>query len=204
MKRIALILFLSIGFSWVAICIPSIFALGRLPPLSSPSGSLPLPLSGMALTGMRVYGSMGCVACHTQQIRQLSVTSADVARLWGHRGSLLRDTLSYPVYFPGSLRIGPDLSSYALRQQSPAAVHRLLYASRGGGMPPYPFLYKIQKIQGAPSARALDLSSRFRVPEGYEVIPTYAAECLAAYLLSLKPTGLPTSPGIHKMGNRDP
>lgn len=173
--------------------------LGELPPSlpnnSDGLGSFPLPLSGMALTGMRVYGTYGCAACHTQQIRQLSVTSADVARLWGHRSSLMRDTLAHPVFFPGSLRIGPDLSSYALRQPNPAAIHRLLYASSGAnaGMPRYTFLYKVQKIQGARSARALDFPEHLRSRLGYEVLPTDEADSLVAYLLSLQPTGLPDS-----------
>lgn len=194
MKKSTLLLFLlAMGSSWATFCLSSIFVLGRLQPLPDPDGigTLPLPLSGMALTGMRVYGTSGCAACHTQQIRQLSVTSSDVTRLWGRRGSLVRDALSHPVFFPGSLRIGPDLTSYALRQQSSAAIHQLLYASGGShsGMPAYPFLYEVRKIQGARSARALSLP--VRPPAGYEVIPTYEAECLAAYLLSLKPTGLP-------------
>ncbi|PWU08846.1 MAG: cytochrome oxidase [Verrucomicrobia bacterium] len=192
MKKMVLLLFSIIALSWAALCIPSVFVFGRLKPLRNTEGpgTLPLPLSGMALTGMRVYGTLGCAACHTQQIRQSSFTPADIARHWGSRGSLLRDTLAHPTYFPGSLRIGPDLSNYALRQQDPTAVHRLLYASGGARMMPrYAFLYRIEKIQGAESSQALKLPDRFRLPIGYQVIPTYEAECLVAYLLSLKSKG---------------
>ncbi len=191
MKKVVLLFFLVTALSWAAICIPPIFVFGKLKPLPNPNGpgTLPLPLSGMALTGMRVYGTLGCAACHTQQIRQFSITSTDVERHWGRRGSLMRDTLAQPVYFPGSLRIGPDISNYALRQQDPAAVHRLLYTPEGIGMPRYAFLYRIEKIQGAKSARALELPNHLRLPSGYEVVPTYQAECLVAYLLSLKSTG---------------
>jgi cytochrome c oxidase cbb3-type subunit 2 len=191
MKKVVLLFSLIIILSWVALCIPSIFVFAKLKPLPNPNGSgtLPLPLSGMALTGMRVYGTLGCAACHTQQVRQFSVTSADVMRHWGGRGSLMRDTLTQPVYLAGSLRIGPDLSNYGFRQQDSAAVHRLLYISDGFGMPRYAFLYRIQKIQGAKSVRALALPEHLRLPRGYEVVPTYQAECLVAYLLSLKSTG---------------
>lgn len=184
MKKVMLLFSLIIALSWVALCILSIFVFARLEPLPNP----PFPLSGMALTGMRVYGTLGCAACHTQQVRQLSVTSADAMRHWGGRGSLMRDTLAQSVYFPGSLRIGPDLSNYAFRQQDPAAVHRLLYTSEGSGMPRYAFLYRVQKIQGAKSVRALALPEYLRLPRGYEVVPTYQAECLVAYLLALKST----------------
>jgi cytochrome c oxidase cbb3-type subunit 2 len=184
MKKVGVILFLTVTLSWSAVCLPSLLVFNRLQPL--PESPNPEPLSGMALTGMRVYNSYRCGACHTQQVRQISITSADVGRLWGKRSSLLRDTLSQPVFPSGALRIGPDLSNYALRQRDANAVHQLLYASSGKGMPRYPLLYKVQKIQGFRSKRALDLPKQLSPSPGYEILPTYEAECLVAYLLSLK------------------
>ena len=53
-------------------------------------------------------------------------------------------------------------------------------------MPAYKHLYKLQKIQGPVSERALKLTGKFAPPDGYEVVPTAEADRLVEYLLSLK------------------
>lgn len=67
--------------------------------------------------------------------------------------------------------------------------HRHLYSPRGlvldSNMPAYHFLYEKQRISGERSADALQLGERDAVPEGWEVVPTYDAKCLVAYLMSL-------------------
>jgi len=53
-------------------------------------------------------------------------------------------------------------------------------------MPAYQFLYekrRISRIKGEPSADALQLGNL--LPEGWEVVPTYDAKCLVAFLMSL-------------------
>lgn len=69
-------------------------------------------------------------------------------------------------------------------------------------MPAYHFLYEKRRISGERAADALKLDERDQVPEGWEVIPTYDAKCLVAYLMSLdqshplkevKTTGAPPS-----------
>jgi cytochrome c oxidase cbb3-type subunit 2 len=52
-------------------------------------------------------------------------------------------------------------------------------------MPSYRFLYQTRRINDAPSDDALKLSGHEAPPEGWEIIPTYDAKCLVAYLMSL-------------------
>jgi hypothetical protein len=52
-------------------------------------------------------------------------------------------------------------------------------------MPAYHFLYEKRRISGERAADALTLGERDAVPEGWEVVPTYDAKCLVAYLMSL-------------------
>ena len=52
-------------------------------------------------------------------------------------------------------------------------------------MPAYHFLYEKRRISGQRAADAVKLGERDVVPEGWEVVPTYDAKCLVAYLMSL-------------------
>ena len=52
-------------------------------------------------------------------------------------------------------------------------------------MPSYRFLYDMRRISGEPSADALKLTDATALPDGFEVVPTYEAKCLVAYLMSL-------------------
>lgn len=67
--------------------------------------------------------------------------------------------------------------------------HRHLYSPRSlvldSNMPAYHFLYEKRRITGERAADALKLDERDKVPEGWEVVPTYDAKCLVAYLMSL-------------------
>ena len=71
-----------------------------------------------------------------------------------------------------------------------AAWHHVhLYAPRSinpdSNMPSYRFLYEKRRIAGERSAEALQLSSSEAPPEGWEVVPTYDAKCVVAYLMGL-------------------
>jgi cbb3-type cytochrome oxidase cytochrome c subunit len=75
---------------------------------------------------------------------------------------------------------------------SAAWHHRHLYAPRSvnpdngdSTMPAYKFLYQKHQINGERSADALALSGREAPPPGWEIVPTYEAKCLVAYLMSL-------------------
>jgi cbb3-type cytochrome oxidase cytochrome c subunit len=52
-------------------------------------------------------------------------------------------------------------------------------------MPSYRFLYQTRRISDAPSAEALHLSGSDAPREGWEIVPTFDAKCLVAYLMSL-------------------
>lgn len=52
-------------------------------------------------------------------------------------------------------------------------------------MPAYRFLYEKHQVAGERSADALELSGREAPPPGWEIVPSYEAKCLVAYLMSL-------------------
>jgi len=52
-------------------------------------------------------------------------------------------------------------------------------------MPSYRFLYRARRISDARSEDALQLTGSDTPPEGWEVLPTFDAKCLVAYLMSL-------------------
>lgn len=71
-----------------------------------------------------------------------------------------------------------------------AAWHHVhLYSPRSinpdSNMPSYRFLYRKRRITGERSAEALQLSGRDAPPEGWEVVPTFDARCVVAYLMGL-------------------
>jgi cytochrome c oxidase cbb3-type subunit 2 len=67
--------------------------------------------------------------------------------------------------------------------------HRHLYSPRSinidSTMPAYRFLYEKHPIGSEPSADALDFTGSDAPPPGWEVVPTFEAQCLVAYLMSL-------------------
>lgn len=74
---------------------------------------------------------------------------------------------------------------------SEAWHHRHLYApqsmspeNRDSIMPAYRFLYDKRRVTGERSADALQLSGPDDPGAGWEVVPTYDAKCLVAYLMS--------------------
>jgi cbb3-type cytochrome oxidase cytochrome c subunit len=71
-----------------------------------------------------------------------------------------------------------------------AAWHHVhLFAPRSinpdSNMPSYRFLYRKRRITGERSAEALQLSGRDAPPEGWEIVPTFDAKCVVAYLMGL-------------------
>jgi cytochrome c oxidase cbb3-type subunit 2 len=71
-----------------------------------------------------------------------------------------------------------------------AAWHHVhLYSPRGinidSNMPSYRFLYEKRRISDARSADALQLTGSDAPPEGWEVVPSFDAKCLVAYLMAL-------------------
>jgi cbb3-type cytochrome oxidase cytochrome c subunit len=71
-----------------------------------------------------------------------------------------------------------------------AAWHHLhLYSPRrinlDSNMPSYRFLYETRRISDARSSDALQLTGSDSPPEGWEIVPTYDAKCLVAYMMAL-------------------
>ena len=72
---------------------------------------------------------------------------------------------------------------------SAAWQHVHLYSPRSinidSNMPSYRFLYEKRRISYARSADALQLTGSDAPPEGWEIVPTFDAKCLVAYLMAL-------------------
>jgi cytochrome c oxidase cbb3-type subunit 2 len=156
------------------------------------SKAYPEQTPGLVARGKLVYQDLGCVYCHTQQVRA-SGYGADVARGWNGRdtesGSVARDYLRENRVLLGDQRIGPDLRNFGARVPAPdaAALYLHLYAPpTGSTMPAYRFLFTTKKISGSPSPKALALTGALAPAAGYEILPTERAEVLVAYLLALK------------------
>ena len=295
-------LFGTFAFSWLGLTVIPNIQIGALNPQMDEEGTdiYPMPKSGMAERGRRVYAANGCIYCHSQQVRA-DYAAADIERKWGERRSAPRDYLFDRPVLLGQERMGPDLSNVGKRapteeekpaaapagnvpaagqspspnaapqkspnagapsaapnvppqaspaaanvtaqappsanagpqkpataapsaaaanappQASPAAAanpspspsatpnpngvpplyseawhHRHLYSPRSTGpdnvdstMPAYKFLYEKRPISGERAADALQLSGADLPPPGWEVVPTYDAKCLVAYLMSL-------------------
>ena len=158
------------------------------------------PASPVNHQGLIVYISEGCNQCHSQMIRPVQLGLDGWYKGWGQdqearpaapaRPSVLRDYLDEKYALLGIQRVGPDLANYGYRAPDANTLHAHLYAPQAvndwSTMPPYKHLYKVQKIQGPESSRALKLPKKYAPPAGYEVVPTPEADRLVEYLQSLK------------------
>src|SRR4051794_7272186 len=109
-------IFATFAFSWMGLALVPNAQIGTLDPQSDEEGTdvYPLPQSGMAERGRKIYTANGCFYCHTQQVRPDS-DSSDIDRKWGERRSAPRDYIySRPVLL-GKMRLGPDLANIGHR-----------------------------------------------------------------------------------------
>lgn len=184
-------IFFTLAFSWTGIVLVSHLQIGGLEHhVDEATGEeYPPPVSGIAQRGKEVYMDLGCLYCHSQQVRRPGF-GADDGRNWGSRQSVPRDYINQEVVQLGTMRTGPDLTTIGQRQPSRDWHHLHLYnpqiTSAGSNMPPYPYLYETRPIENGGSPQALNLPEPYVPPEGYEVVPTARAEALVEYLLSLK------------------
>lgn len=210
MKNLPLLfcgIFFALAFSFTGLILSSHIQLGSLTPSTEtlvpsdmdenimvmPEGEplFPAMPSGLAQQGKQVYISMGCIYCHTQQIRREDF-GADIDRGWGPRQTVARDYITQDRVLLGTMRAGPDLANVGGRPLNADWHHQHLYnpqiTSKGSTMPPFAFLYEVREIEGAPSTNALTFppNSEYAPEEGYEVVPTRRAKALVDYLLSLK------------------
>lgn len=172
-----------------------------LPAINTQSSTAPLPnaipLSEEATLGKAVFISNGCVACHTQQVRNV-----DMDKVWGarpgiaadyadnHRTDVWRNTAT----LMGTERTGPDLTNIGVRQPSSDwhLVH--LYNPRivvkESIMPSYPWLFAIKDQPGKEDV-IVNVPDEYRNGKKGKVIATEEALHLVAYLQALKQTALP-------------
>lgn len=204
MKNLPLLfcgIFFALAFSFTGLILSSNIQLGSLTQtteMQDENGNnmegetlYPLTAPGLAQQGKQVYIEMGCIYCHTQQVRRAGF-GADVERNWGPRASVARDYILQDRVLLGTMRTGPDLMHVGGRPLNKDWHHLHLYnpqiTSPGSTMAPFAFLYETREIDGAPSANALKFppNSEYSPEAGYEVVPTRRADALVEYMLSLK------------------
>ncbi|MES2418529.1 MAG: cbb3-type cytochrome c oxidase subunit II [Bacteroidota bacterium] len=172
-----------------------------MPAINNQQNNAPLPnavpLSEEALVGKALFISNGCVACHTQQVRNI-----DMDKVWGDRPSVAADYADFhrtdflrnTATLMGTERTGPDLTNIGSRQPSQDwnLVH--LFNPRTvvkeSIMPAYPWLFKITKNPSR-SDILVNVPAEYLNSADDKVIATPDAMALIAYLQSLKQTKLP-------------
>jgi cytochrome c oxidase cbb3-type subunit 2 len=180
-------IFFALAFTWTGVILTNQVSYGALAPVvdENEGKAFPEAISGVAAQGKMVYQDLGCVYCHTQQVRAPGL-GVDIDRKWGERGSVARDYIREARVLIGSDRTGPDLRNIGARQSDAAWHYQHLYDPRSTSpnsiMPAYKFLFEKKKIIGQPSPVAMKVP----VETGYEVVPTARGQALVAYLLSLK------------------
>jgi len=152
-------------------------------------GLYPLPLHEWAEAGRDVYRSLGCVYCHTQQVRPEGF-GADLERGWGERRTVARDYIYDSPHLLGTMRTGPDLANIGARQPVSDWHHLHLFDPRltspGSTMPAFAFLYEEVQVESAdpPPLRAVKLPGS----ETDYIVPSTKAAQLVDYLRTLDKT----------------
>ncbi len=172
-----------------------------LPAMKNQQQNRPLP-NAKALTkaeqkGKAIYIANGCVACHTQQVRNI-----DMDKVWGSRPSIAADYAAIhrtdlwrnTATLMGTERTGPDLTDVGTRQPGKEwnLVH--LYNPRivvkESIMPAYPWLFSI-KSDPSDSDVVVNVPAQYLQGKQGKLVATKEALYLLAYLQSLKQTRLP-------------
>ncbi len=106
-------------FSWTGLTLIPNFQIGHLEPQADEEQTdiYPVPKSGMAERGRKIYAANGCVYCHSQQVRA-DYAASDIERKWGTRRSAPRDYIFDRPALLGKMRVGPDLSNIGKRAPS--------------------------------------------------------------------------------------
>lgn len=181
-------IFFSFALSWAGMVLLPQLQIGRQQ-LVVPHDSkqlYPPARTGMAEHGREVYRSLGCQACHTQQVRE------NDAPRWGVRHGVAPDYLRDQPVLIGSQRVGPDLANVGLRLTD-ANWHLMhLYDPQsvvpGSSMPPYRFLFEERPARLTKSDDAVSFPPEYKLPTGVEIVPKPEALALVAYLQGLRVT----------------
>ncbi len=196
LAKFSLGIFLTLGIAWLAFVVGARSQYGDLSPTSeslNEDGSVPVDadlypfdLSGMAKQGAEEYAALGCVSCHTQQVRRVEA-GFDVDRGWGKRPSAPRDYVLQEHVLLGNSRIGPDLANLGLRGYTDQWLHQHLFEPQtlfpSSLCPPSPFLYNEIKD---PTPSDLEITSQDNTKDIRHIRPLVRANRLIAYLQSLK------------------
>lgn len=172
-----------------------------IPALYNQDNNAPLPgaeqLTGAALNGKEIFIANGCIACHTQQVRDV-----DMDKVWGSRPSIAADyAVDHRMGFwrntatlMGSERTGPDLTNVGERQPSIDWQLLHLYQPRAvvkqSIMPAYQWLFEYKDNPGK-NDKVVAVPDEFMRGRKGKIVATPKALDLVAYLLSLKQVKLP-------------
>ncbi len=150
--------------------------------------------------GLHVYVSENCMACHTQQVRNIEMDN-----VWGERPSIPSDYFYSKARMDvwrqspsllGSERTGPDLTNVGKRQ--PGKEWHLLHlynpriVVKESVMPGYPWLFE-EKDSTRITAEdiVVPLPAEYISKKGNKMIATEEAMFLVSYLQSLSQTPMP-------------
>jgi len=159
-----------------------------------------MPLSVNEEKGLRIYVAENCMACHTQQVRNIEMDN-----VWGERPSIPSDyfyskkRLDIWRQSPsvlGSERTGPDLTNIGKRQPSEDWHLLHLYNPRAvvseSVMPSYPWLFEeIDSIFLQKEDKIIAVPKDVFNKPGKKIIASQEALWLVDYLKSLQQTELP-------------
>ncbi|MDT0294215.1 cbb3-type cytochrome c oxidase subunit II [Mesonia ostreae] len=167
-------------------------------------GYEPLPeqeeLTDTELKGLNVYISEGCVACHTQQVRNIEMDA-----MWGDRPSIPEDYVyskqrldiwRQSASLLGSERTGPDLTNVGVRQ--PGAAWQMLHlynpraVSEKSIMPSFPWLFEeVDSTRVREDDVVVAVPSQFLDNPNKKIVASEEAKQLVAYLQTLKQHKMP-------------
>lgn len=160
------------------------------------------PLTAAEEKGLGIYVAENCMACHTQQVRNIEMDN-----MWGNRPSIPSD-----YYFSkkrmdvwrqspsllGSERTGPDLTDIGRRQPSEDWHLLHLYNPRAvvseSVMPSYPWLFQEKdSILIGKDEKTIAVPKEIFNKPGKKIVATEDAMLLVEYLKSLQQMELPGS-----------
>jgi len=192
MNRVTLLyvgILFTVVLSFAGLTIIPQHQLGSLEPIVNDDGTeYPVEPTGLVAHGRSVYVSLGCMYCHSQQVRPPGF-GADIDRGWGSRRTVARDHIYDQPPLLSTMRTGPDLANIGVRQ--PSSDWHLLHlynpeiTSPGSIMAPYGFLFDELALKVERPYDALSFPPEWDPGEDVLIVPTYDAKALVAYLISL-------------------
>lgn len=170
----------------------------------------PLPnqaeLTDLELKGLNIFVEENCMACHTQQVRNI-----EMDKVWGDRPSMPSDyyyskqRLDFWRQSPsllGSERTGPDLTNVGKRQ--PGQEWHLLHfynpriVVKESIMPGYPWLYEEKRESDVTEKDVVvPVPSEFLKNKNKKVVATKEVLHLIAYIQALKQAPLPDNTTVN-------